>query len=327
MSQFHVLGIGHAIVDVLTMVEDEFIAAHGLERGAMTLVDEARAERLYEMMGQTRECSGGSAANTLAAIASLGGKAAFIGKVRDDQLGQIFAHDMRAVGVHYDTLPATEGLATARCMIFVTPDGQRTMNTFIGASAHISTADIEEALIRDAEITYAEGYLWDQPHAKEAIREALRIARSHGRKVAFTLSDTFCVERHRDEFLELTTSLDLLFANEKELLSLCETTDIEDAIARIQGACPVVALTMSEKGSRIVTAQEVIPIPPQKVSRVVDSTGAGDLYAAGFLYGMTHGWELKDCGDLASRCAAEIIQQVGARAMRPLKELVKNKAA
>lgn len=320
---YDVLGIGNAIVDVLASAEDAFLAVQSLTKGAMTLIDEARAEALYRQMGPATECSGGSAANTLAGLASLGGRAAFIGKVKDDQLGGIFRHDMRSIGVHFDTHPAKAGPATARCLIFVTQDAQRTMNTYLGACTNVSETDIDEALIASSLITYVEGYLWDEPHAKKAIRKALAAAHAHGRKVAFTLSDAFCVDRHRAEFLELIKNdIDILFANENEITSFFQIDDVMEAARRIQGMCEVVAVTRSEKGSLIVTADSIEAIEASEVPHVIDTTGAGDLYAAGFLYGITQGWSLRASAELAGKCAAEIIQQLGARTVRPLRRLV-----
>ena len=320
---YDVVGIGNAIVDVLAMADDAFLAARDLPKGSMVLIDEARAEALYRQMGPATECSGGSAANTLAGLASLGGRVAFIGKVKDDQLGAIFRHDLRAIGVHYATPPSSEGLATARCLIFVTPDAQRTMNTFIGACTQITEADIDEALIAAAKVTYVEGYLWDAPPAKQAIRKAIAAARRHGRKVAFTLSDAFCVDRHREEFLELVQNdIDILFANEHEICALYRTDNIDEAVSGVQGKCDLVALTRSEKGSLLIGRDGVEVIEAAEALRVVDTTGAGDLYAAGLLYGLTQGWSLRASGELGSKCAAEIIQQMGARAMKPLHLLV-----
>lgn len=322
-DRYDVLGIGNAIVDVLAQADGAFLAAQSLAKGAMTLIDEARAESLYRQMGPATECSGGSAANTLAGLASLGGRAAFIGKVKDDQLGGIFRHDMRSIGVHFDTHPASAGPATARCLIFVTPDAQRTMNTYLGACTKVSEADIDDALIAASLITYVEGYLWDEPHAKKAIRKALAVARMHGRKVAFTLSDAFCVDRHRAEFLELIKNdIDILFANENEITSLFQINDVMEAATRIQGMCEVTAITRSEKGSLIVAGDSIESIEACEVAHVIDTTGAGDLYAAGFLYGFTQGWSLRASGELAGRCAAQIIQQIGARASQPLRKLV-----
>ncbi|MBY0406941.1 MAG: adenosine kinase, partial [Rickettsiales bacterium] len=266
---------------------------------------------------------GGSVANSLAGLASLGAKTAFIGKVRADQLGQIFTHDMHAVGTHFESRPLEIGPATASCLIYVTPDAQRTMATYIGACSHVSETDIEEDVIAAAGITYVEGYLWDMETAKSAIRKAITIAHEAGRKVAFTLSDTFCVERHRDEFLALIENdIDILFANESEIKALFQTEQLQTALTRIQGKCDVVAVTRSEKGSMVVTPGGIDEMPTEPVANVVDTTGAGDLYAAGFLYGMSRGWKLTACAQLGNRCAGQIITQLGARSQKPLSSLV-----
>lgn len=322
-----VVGIGNAIVDVLTFAADAEVAAAGLQKGSMTLVEESTALSLYGKAGQTTECSGGSVANSLAGLASLGTSCAFIGKVKTDQLGGIFTHDMRAVGVQFDSHPMDVGPATATCLIYVTPDAQRTMATYIGACGHVSEADIDESLIASAAITYVEGYLWDLPAAKSAIRKAMRAAREAGRKVAFTLSDTFCVHRHRADFLAmLEEGLDILFCNEAEIMALYETEDFDTALSRASAQCAkkggLIAITRSEKGSVVVTASEVVTVPTQPVAKVVDTTGAGDLYAAGFLYGMAKQWKLDACARLGNSCAGQIITQLGARSQKSLKSLV-----
>ncbi len=320
---YDVCGIGNAIVDVLATTDEEFITEQGLLKGGMMLIDEERAEYLYTYMGSATECSGGSVANTMAGIASLGGMPAFIGKVKHDVLGEIFRHDLRSVGVHFDTPPSTKGKATARCYIFVTPDAQRTMNTYIGACAEVSEEDINDALIARSKVTYVEGYLWDQPGAKAAIRKALQAAKAKGRSVAFSLSDVFCVERHREEFLELIRQpLDILFANERELLALTQTDSFEEAREHIRGQCRIAVLTRSEKGSHVITATETIEVSADSNLEVVDSTGAGDLYASGFLYGFTQGWDLRRCAELGTKCASVIIQQIGARPQNSLNSLI-----
>lgn len=324
MATYDVLGIGNAIVDVLSFCSDETLARLSLQKGGMTLVDEIRAEALYREMGSATECSGGSVANSLAGLASLGAKCAYIGKVRADQLGEIFRHDMRGVGVHFDTPAATSGPATARCLIFVTPDAQRTMQTFLGACTEVSEADIDESLIASAKITYIEGYLWDQPNAKSAIRKALKAARNAGTKVAFTLSDTFCVERHRDEFAALIQDgVDILFANEQELLSLTQTPDFDAAVEAMRGRCPLVAVTRSEKGC-VVLAGNAAPlhVATAPAKELVDTTGAGDLFASGFLFGLTRDWDMRACAELGNACAGRIIQQMGARSAKPLSNLI-----
>ena len=318
-----VLGIGNAIVDVLAHAEDRFIEKHGLDKGAMMLVDAEQAEKLYQEMGASVECSGGSAANTVAGIASLGGNAAFVGKVKDDQLGGIFSHDIRAVGVDFTTAPASDGPATARCLVLVTPDAQRTMNTYLGACVELTAADIEADAVRQAAVTYLEGYLWDPPAAKEAFLKATRIAREAGRKVSLTLSDTFCVERHREEFLDLVDNhVDILFANEDEVKALYQVADFDEALQAVRGRAEVIALTRSEQGSVILGGNEVHVVDCEPVDQVIDTTGAGDLYAAGFLYGYTQGRDLHDCGRIAGIAAAEIIGHIGARPETSLAELV-----
>lgn len=322
---YDVCGIGNAIVDILVSVEESFIEMHKLNKSVMTMINEERAEELYTLMkaDKFKECSGGSVANTMAGLASLGAMPAYIGKTKQDAPGEAFRYDMRTIGVHFDTPAASSGKSTARCYIFVTPDAHRTMNTYIGACAELTETDINDALIAHSKVTYIEGYLWDTPSAKEAIRKALRVAKMKNRKVAFSLSDLFCVERHREDFWELiTTSVDILFANEAELLSLTQKHDWESARAAIRGRCPISVLTRSEKGSQIITKMDTIEIDPGRNLKVIDSTGAGDLYAAGFLYGYTQGWQLARCGDLATRCASEIIQQFGARPHRPLTQLL-----
>ncbi len=309
-----VLCIGNAIVDVIARVSDDFVARHGLVKGSMTLIDESRAEQLYADMGQAIEVSGGSAANTAAGLASLGSRAAYFGKVKDDQLGAIFRHDMRAQGVSFDTHPAQEGPATARSFILVTPDGERTMNTYLGACVNFTTADVDRSAVEAALVTYMEGYLWDRPEAKDAFKLASRMARAAGRKTALTLSDSFCVERHRDSFLDLIrTGIDIVFANEAEIKSLSQAAVFDDAVKMIAQLCPISVITRSEKGCVIVSAQGVHESPAHPVSRVVDVTGAGDLFAAGFLHGFTSGRPLHDCARLGSLAAAEVISHVGAR--------------
>lgn len=320
---YDVAGIGNAIVDVLCFAPDETVAGHGLAKGSMQLVEESRARELYALMGQTTECSGGSVANSLAGLASLGARTAFIGKVRADQLGTIFTHDMHAVGTHFNTRPLEIGPATANCLVYVTPDAQRTMATYIGACSHVSETDIDETIIENAGITYIEGYLWDMENAKAAIRKAIHIAHEAGRRVAFTLSDTFCVDRHREEFLSLIENdIDILFANEAEIKALYQTDHLQTALTRVQGKCDVVAVTRSEKGSMVITDGAMEELPTEIVQNVVDTTGAGDLYAAGFLFGMSRGWKLAACAQLGNRCAGEIITQLGARSMKPLHTLV-----
>jgi sugar/nucleoside kinase (ribokinase family) len=313
-STIDVVGIGNAIVDVLAQADDAFIVAEKVAKGAMTLIDEQRAEALYKRMGPGLEASGGSAANTIAGIASLGGKGAYIGKVAEDMLGKVFAHDLRAAGVQYNTPPLKGGPATARCLILVTPDAQRTMNTFLGASVEFEPGDIDRDLIAAAQVTYLEGYLFDRPLAKEAFRQAGEIAHQAGRKVSLTLSDPFCVDRHRADFRNLIRGyVDILFANESEICSLYDTKDFDKAAAAVRGEAEIAVLTRSEKGAVVVTAKDRIAVPAAPVAKVVDTTGAGDLFASGFLYGLTHGKDFAHCAKLGALCAAEIIAHFGAR--------------
>jgi sugar/nucleoside kinase (ribokinase family) len=319
-----VVGIGNAIVDVLVPSDDAFLSKHDLKKGTMALIDEARAAALYAAMGAGVEASGGSCGNTMAGIASLGGNGAYIGKVRDDQLGGVFAHDLRAIGVRFDTAPLTQGPSTARCLILVTPDAQRTMNTYLGACVELGPEDIDPALVAAAQVVYLEGYLFDPPRAKAAFRKAAKIAHDAGRKVSLSLSDPFCVDRYRDEFRELVANhVDILFANEVEICSLYQVNEFEDALARIRGEAEIAALTRSEAGSVIVTRDREHRIEAATPKRLVDSTGAGDLYASGFLYGLTHGKDLATCGRLGSLCAAEVIAHFGARPETSLKELAR----
>jgi sugar/nucleoside kinase (ribokinase family) len=318
-----VVGIGNAIVDVIAHCDEDFIARMNLNKGAMTLIDTARANALYDSMGPAVEISGGSGANTTVGVASLGGKAAFIGKVGNDQLGGIFRHDIRAVGVQFDIAPANSGTPTARSMILVTPDAERTMNTYLGACQELTPADVDPHLIQRAKVTYMEGYLWDPPLAKEAFLKAARIAHDAGQEVSLTLSDAFCVQRYLSEFQDLVKNhVDILFANTSEILALWQTEDWDEAVRLTRQHCDLAALTRSEKGSVIVTADEVHEIPAWPVDEIVDLTGAGDLYAAGFLYGYTHGRDFAACGRIASLAAGEVISHVGARPETPLAELV-----
>jgi sugar/nucleoside kinase (ribokinase family) len=321
-----VLGIGNAIVDVIAKTDEAFLKTHGLAKAAMTLIDAERAESLYGVMADGIEASGGSAANSMAGLASLGGRAGFIGKVRDDQLGGIFAHDIRAAGVQFQTPAASSGLPTARCLIFVTDDAQRTMQTFLGASTDLGPADVDEAMIASASVTYLEGYLWDKPQAKEAFLRAAAAAHKAGRKVSLTLSDAFCVDRHRADFKRLVKDhVDILFANEAEILSLYETTNFDDAVAKVRGDCDIAALTRSEKGAVIVAGDKIHAVAAEPIAKLVDTTGAGDLYAAGFLYGYTRALPLPVCGRIGAIAAAEIIGHYGARPEVKLADLVKAK--
>ncbi len=313
-KQYQLTGLGNAIVDVIAKADDAFLATHAITKGAMNLIDLDRARLLYDAIGPATEVSGGSAGNTMAGFASFGGKGAYLGKVADDQLGRIFAHDMKAGGVHFATPPLKDGPETARCMIVVTPDAQRSMNTYLGACVEFSEADVDEALIADSAIIYLEGYLFDKDTAKKAYRKATRAAHAAGNKVSLTLSDSFCVERHRADFLDLIANeTDVLFANEAEILALYQTTNFNDAIASIRGRCDIAVVTRSEKGSVVVTEKETFEIGIQPVDKVVDTTGAGDQYAAGFLFGLAHGYDHAQCGALGALAAAEVISHVGPR--------------
>jgi sugar/nucleoside kinase (ribokinase family) len=322
-DRYAVVGMGNAIVDVIAHVDDAFVDEHGLERGAMRLIDADEVRTLYAAMPAGIEASGGSAANTIAGIADLGGSVAYIGKVRDDQLGEVFAHDMRAAGVDYDVPFATEGDPTARCLIVVTPDAQRTLNTFLGISRNLSPADVDEALVAKADLLYCEGYLWDVEVAKEAIRLGMDVAHQHGGRTALALSDSFCVDRHRDEFRSLVENrVDILFANESEICSLYEVDTFDDALQRVRGQCEIACLTRSEHGSVVVSGDEVHVIPAVP-AKVVDTTGAGDLYASGVLWGLAEGYDLATCGRLGSMAAAEVISHLGARPETSLADLAK----
>jgi sugar/nucleoside kinase (ribokinase family) len=327
-AQIDVIGIGNAIVDIIAQTDDGFIRANSLNKGAMTLIDAARAEELYARMGPAREISGGSCANTMAGVAALGGKAAYIGKVRDDQLGQVFRHDIRAAGVRFDTPPAKDGPPTARSLILVTPDAQRTMNTFLGACVNLGPEDVDEKLIAAAGVTYLEGYLWDRPQAKQAFLAAARMAHKAKRRTSLTLSDPFCVDRHRDSFLALVREhIDILFANELEIAALYRVKGFDDALQAVRGHCDIAVLTRGPKGSVIVSGEEVHVIDAAPLARLVDTTGAGDLYAAGFLWGLARGFPLAKCGRIASIAAAEVIAHYGARPEADLRALVREAAA
>jgi sugar/nucleoside kinase (ribokinase family) len=313
-ARFDVTAIGNAIVDVIAQADDALLAEHKLPKGAMNLIDAEAAEKLYKVMGPGKEASGGSAGNTIAGIAMLGGKTAYIGKVASDQLGTIFAHDIRAAGVTYDTAPLVGGLPTARSLIFVTPDAQRTMQTFLGACTQLGPEDINMDHITASKVVYMEGYLWDLPRAKQAMLDAAMKAKDTGVKVSLTLSDAFCVARFRDEFLELAEKyVDILFANESEILSLYQTEDFDGALQQVRRHCEIAALTRSEKGAVVVNGDEVHIIDAVKGVKVVDTTGAGDAYAAGFLYAYTQGLDLKTAGKLGCAMAAQVISQYGPR--------------
>jgi sugar/nucleoside kinase (ribokinase family) len=321
--RYDVLGIGNAIVDVLARAEDDFIVKHGMIKGGMALIDAARAEAIYDAMGPAVEVSGGSAANTTVGVASLGARAAFVGKVKDDVFGRTFAHDIRAAGVAFDTPPASSGPATARCYVLVTPDGERTMNTYLGAAQDLHPNDIDADAIASAAVTYLEGYLWDPPHAKEAFLKAAKVAHGASRSVALTLSDAFCVDRYRTEFLDLIRNgtVDLLFANERELHSLYQTSDFDTAVNALRNDAPLAVVTRSEKGCLVVAREQTDAVRAAPVERVVDATGAGDLFAAGFLVGLARGAGHRDSARLGALAAAEVIQHMGARPETSLKAL------
>ena len=321
--RYDVLGIGNAIVDVIARAEDDFLVKHGMHKGTMALIDEARAQAIYAAMGPAVESSGGSAANTIVGVASFGARASFVGKVRDDELGRVFAHDIRAANVAFETKPAASGPSTARCYIMVTPDGERTMNTYLGAAQDLKPSDIDEAQVASAAVIYLEGYLWDPPHAKEAFVKAAEIAHKNSRGVALTLSDAFCVDRYRNEFIELIRKgiVDIVFANERELHSLYETADFGTATKALGGDAKLAVVTRSEKGCVVVTRDGVESVTAEPVRKVTDVTGAGDLFAAGFLVGLSRGRDYRTSARLGALAAAEVIQHVGARPAVSLKAL------
>jgi len=322
MSKYDVLCVGNAIVDIIARCDEAFLSDNEIVKGAMNLIDAERAELLYSRMGPAIEASGGSAGNTAAGLASFGARAAYFGKVSDDHLGGIYTHDIRAQGVAFDTRPLAGTPPTARSMIFVTPDGERSMNTYLGACVELSPEDVEEDKASGAKVTYFEGYLWDPPRAKEAIRMAAGMAHAAGREVAMTLSDPFCVDRYRGEFLDLMRSgtVDIVFANESELKSLYQTSSFEAAMEAIGKDCKLAAVTRSELGSVAIRGEETVSIEALAIDELVDTTGAGDLYAAGFLFGYTAGRSLRDCGALGSLAAGLVIQQVGPRPRQNLRQ-------
>lgn len=322
-AKYDVLCIGNAIVDIISRTEDDFLVNNGIIKGAMNLIDSERAELLYSRKGPAIEASGGSAGNTAAGVASLGGRSAYFGKVAMDQLGTIFTHDIRSQGVAFDTVPLQEGVPTARSMIFVTPDGERSMNTYLGACVELGIEDIESSKVSTSKLVYFEGYLWDPPRAKEAILLAAKIAHEHGREVAMTLSDPFCVDRYRDEFLDLMRSgtVDIVFANEAEVKSLYQTSSFESALEALRADCKLAAVTRSEQGSIILRGDETVEVQAIEIDALVDTTGAGDLYAAGFLYGYTNDYQLKECGAFGSLAAGIVIQQIGPRPQNNLKDI------
>jgi sugar/nucleoside kinase (ribokinase family) len=324
-TRFDVLGIGNAIVDVIARTDDDFLSRQKMRKGGMQLINEAQAAGIYDAMGPAVEVSGGSAANTVVGAASLGARAAFIGKVKDDELGRVFAHDIRAAGVTFATPPASDGPSTARCYVLVTPDGERTMNTYLGAAQDLHPNDIDRDVVAAAQIIYLEGYLWDPPHAKEAFLKAAKIAHDAERDVALTLSDAFCVDRYRAEFVELIRSgtVDLVFANERELHSLYQTADFETAVNAMRNDARLAVVTRSEKGCLVVTREETDAIPASPVERLVDATGAGDLFAAGFLVGLSRGADNRTAARLGALAAAEVISHLGARPETSLKDLAR----
>jgi len=325
-ARYDVLGIGNAIVDVLARADDDFLLRQDMRKGAMTLIDEDRAAHLYDAMGPAVEISGGSAANTIVGCASFGARTAFVGKVKDDELGRVFVHDIRAAGVAFDTAPASAGPSTGRCYVLVTPDGERTLNTYLGAAQDLHPRDIDAVAIAASAITYLEGYLWDPKHAKDAFLKAAAAAHEAKRLVALTLSDAFCVDRWRDEFLELVRSgtVDLLFANEAELHSLYQTADFDTAIVALRREARLAVVTRSAQGCVVIARERVLAVPAFRVERVTDTTGAGDLFAAGFLSGVAQGADHERAAQLGALAAAEVIQHLGARPQTSLKALAQD---
>jgi adenosine kinase len=326
IARYDVLGIGNAIVDVIARTEEDFLLKQGMNKGAMALIDEPRAQAIYDAMGPAIETSGGSAANTIVGISSFGARSAFIGKVKDDVLGRAFSHDIRAAGVAFTTAPAADGASTARCYVLVTPDGERTMNTYLGAAQDLHPNDIDADLVAASSIVYLEGYLWDPKNAKDAFVKAAKIAHEAERVVALTLSDAFCVDRWRDEFLHLMRSrtVDLIFANEAELRSLYQSSDFDTAVKALRADIATAVVTRSEKGCVVITREGTEAVPAFPVDRVVDTTGAGDLFAAGFLTGLAQGADDRTSGRLGALAAAEVIQHLGARPEASLKNLARD---
>ena len=322
-TKFDVLGIGNAIVDVLIHVDDDFLVSENLTKGSMTLVSEQEAASLYDKLGQCIECSGGSAANTIAGLASLGSNTSYIGKIKDDQLGKVFKHDIKSLGSDFSTSPATEGPATAHCLVLVTPDAERTMCTYLGVCVNLTTSDIDESVAGNADIVYLEGYLWDPEPAKEAFRKAIKIAHAAGNKVALSLSDPFCVDRHHTEFIKLVEhDIDILFANEDEIKMLYGTNDVNEAALRVQKNCEMAAITCGAKGCIVVNGMEIGHVQGRNVEKLVDTTGAGDLFASGFLHGLTTGKSIGECGAIGNLIAGEVITHLGARPDIDLKQFV-----
>lgn len=322
-AKYDVLGIGNAIFDVLVQTDEGFLASHGMTKGSMALIDEARAASIYRDMGPATKMSGGSAANTIVGVANLGARAAYVGKVKDDEIGQLYVHDIRAAKVAFDTQPASDGPATGCSYILVTPDGERTMNTYLGAAQELTPADIDPTQIEAASIIYLEGYLWDPKSAKEAFVKAATIAHGAGRQVALTLSDAFCVDRYRDEFLELMRkrTVDLIFANEAELHALYQTSDFDTALKQLQKDTKLGIVTRSEKGCVVASGDGIAAVPAFPIKQMVDTTGAGDLFAAGFLFGLVRNAGFMNAGRLGALAAAEVIQHIGARPQVSLRQL------
>jgi len=325
--RYDVVAIGNAIVDVMAPCQDDLIDELNLAKGGMTLVDTERAKELYEAMGRATEISGGSAANTLAGMAALGAQCAFVGQVAKDQFGDIFAHDIRAVGIDFDTAPRDAEPPTARCLIFVTPDGERTMNTFLGASQYLPPAALDEELIASAGVLYLEGYLWDPEEPRSAMRRAIDVARNAGRKVAFTASESFVIDRHGDDFRKMIEEglIDIMFVNETELATLTGESEFEAGLAALDGKIPVLVATRSAKGAVGIANGQRAEVNAEPVEKVIDTTGAGDLFAAGFLTGHARGESLETCLRMGSICAAEIISHYGARPEVDLKALMAEK--
>ena len=322
-AKYDVLGIGNAIFDVLVQTDEGFLSQHGMTKGGMALIDEARAASIYRDMGPATEMSGGSAANTIVGLANLGARAAYVGKVKDDQIGKLYSHDIRAAGVAFETRAAADGPATGCSYILVTPDGERTMNTYLGAAQDLTPDDIDPAEIAASAMVYLEGYLWDPKSAKEAFLKASKIAHGADRQVALTLSDAFCVDRYRDEFLELmrTGTVDTIFANESELHALYQTSDFDTALGQLRSDVKLGVVTRSEKGCVVASKDGVVAVPAFPIDKLVDTTGAGDLFAAGFLFGLVRGVGHENAGRLGALAAAEVIQHIGARPQVSLKEL------
>jgi sugar/nucleoside kinase (ribokinase family) len=322
-AKYDVLGIGNAIFDVLVRADEDFLESHGMIKGGMALIDEARAAAIYRDMGPATQMSGGSAANTIVGIASLGARATYVGKVKDDQIGRLYTHDIRAAGVAFETRPASDGPATGCSYILITGDGERTMNTYLGAAQDLTVADIDAGEIAASRMIYLEGYLWDPKNAKDAFVKASQIAHEAGREVALTLSDAFCVDRFRGEFLDLMKSrtVDIVFANEAELHSLYQTSDFDGALAQLRKDAKIGVVTRSEKGCVVASGDGVIAVPAFPVETIVDTTGAGDLFAAGFMFGLVRGAGYENAGRLGALAAAEVIRHIGARPQVSLKEL------